>query len=127
MDFNKAIEKLNIELIIMFDSQVSGKTNLKSDVDIAILRDKSLSLEERSELTELLAKEYELNEDKIDLVEIKNASPILRFQIAEQGKLLWGDKSKFIRFRVLSWKLYLDTAKLRRVREKFLKRVLHVK
>ena len=118
---------MNIELVIAFGSQVSGKTNLKSDADIAILRDKSLSLEERSDLTEFLAKEYELNEDKIDLVEIKNAPPLLRFQIAEQGKLLWGDKAKFIRFRVLSWKLYLDTAKLRRFQEQHLKKLLHVK
>ena len=79
------MEKLNIELVILFGSQVSGKTNQKSDADIAILRYKSLSLEERSELTGLLAEEYKLNEDKIDLVEIKNSSPLLRFQISKHG------------------------------------------
>ena len=127
MDFNKVMKKMNIELVITFGSQVSGKTNLKSDTDIGILRNKNLSLEERSQLTELLAKEYKLNEDKIDLVEIKNASPLLRFEIAERGKLLWGDESMFIRFRVSAWKLYLDTAKLRRAREQFLKRALYAK
>jgi len=122
MDFNKVMKKMNIELVITFGSQVSGKTNLKSDTDIGILRNKNLSLEERSQLTELLAKEYKLNEDKIDLVEIKNASPLLRFAISRGGKLLFGNKELFNRFKILAWRQYLDTARLREVRKKILKK-----
>ena len=57
-----------------------------------------------------------------NLVEIKNASPLLRFAISRGGKLLFGNKELFNRFKILAWRQYLDTARLREVRKKILKK-----
>ena len=66
---------------------------------------------------------HDMPEDRIDLVDIWSAPPLLQHHIAMTGKLLKGNKDDFLGFRVLAWKRYLDTAKLRRAREKKLERL----
>ena len=127
MNFDKLMKKINVELVIAFGSQITGNANRNSDVDIAVLRTQNLNLKERGGLTDSLAKQYQFNEDKIDLVEIKNASPLLRFQISKHGKLLWGNKEIYNRFKILAWRQYLDTERLREVRKTILKKWVETK
>ena len=126
-DLEKIVKKLNISLIIFFGSQVTKKFSRKSDFDIAVFSRKPLALKERDQLLGVLSEKFNINEDQIDLVEISSASPLLQFQISSQGKLLWGNSLDFIRFKVLAWKRYLDTAKLRRAREKYLRKRIYAK
>lgn len=112
-----------IHLLILFGSQATKKTSALSDTDIAILSDHSLSFEEKSNIMESVARDFDFSEDKIDLIDIMNAPPLLQMQIATQGKLLRGDPELFLRFRVLAWKRYQNTARFRRMREKHLEKV----
>ena len=112
-------------LIIAFGSQVSGQTRAGSDFDVAVLSEKPLTLAQRSRLSLMLSKKLKINEDKIDLVDLKAASPMLQYEISRKGKLILGSEFDFIRFKVRAWKLYQDTAKFRRLREQMLKK--HVK
>ena len=63
---------------------------------------------------------FGVSEDAVDVVDIWHAPPLLQQEIARHGKLIYGDAFDFIRFRVLAWKRYLDTAKFRRARERAL-------
>lgn len=112
----------NVKLVILFGSQTSKKASAGSDTDVAVLSDQQLSLEEKIELKERLSSEMGVSEDKIDLVDLWSASPLLQYQVAQNGRLIKGDPSDFIRFKVLAWKRYLDTAKLRRIREQAIKK-----
>ena len=112
-------------LIIAFGSQVSGQTRTESDFDVAVLSEKPLTLAQRSRLSLMLSKKLKINEDKIDLVDLKAASPILQYEISRKGKLILGSEFDFIRFKVRAWKMYQDTEKFRRLREQMLKK--HVK
>lgn len=114
----------NIDIIILFGSQVTGRITRRSDIDIAVLGKKPLNLSQKTQLTEQLAKKFDLPEDQIDLVDLWSASPLLQHEVAETGRLLIGKKYNFVRFRVLAWKRYLDTAKFRRAREKLLEKKL---
>lgn len=105
-------------LVIAFGSQVTGKSKDSSDFDFGVFSDKPLSLDERTNISGALAAELKINEDKIDLVDLHLASPILKFQAAKVGKLVWGEEFDFIRFKVRAFKEYNDTAKFRRMREK---------
>lgn len=105
-------------LIIAFGSQISGRSVEKSDFDFAILADKSLSLSDRVDISEYLAKKFNINEDKIDIVDLYTASPILKFEVAQKGNFIDGEHADFIRFKVRAFKEYVDTAKFRRMREK---------
>ncbi|MCX6735819.1 MAG: nucleotidyltransferase domain-containing protein [Candidatus Parcubacteria bacterium] len=103
--------------IILFGSQARGVARVDSDVDIGVLGEQNLTLDEKMAVCEKVARELKVSEDKIDLVELRHASPLLQYHAGREGKLLFGDHQKFIRFQVLSWKLYLSTAKFRRMRE----------
>ena len=104
-------------LIIAFGSQVKGRTKEASDFDFGVILQKSLSLGDRADISGYLSKKLNINEDKIDIVDLSAASPILKFEVAKNGKLVDGDYFGFIRFKVRAFKEYVDTAKFRRVRE----------
>ena len=54
-----------------------------------------MSLEEKNILSEEIAKEFLFNEDKIDLVDLNEASPLLQMEAAKSGKLLKGSEEDF--------------------------------
>ena len=110
----------HIKLVILFGSQATGKAGKRSDTDIAVLGDHPLTIGERVSLSGEIAKKRDVSEDDIDITDLWHASPLLQFQVAKYGELLEGTDFDFIRFKVLSWKRYQDTAKLRRLREKSL-------
>ena len=109
------------KLVILFGSRTRGTHSLQSDYDVAVLDNVPLTLEERQKQISSLAKELKANEEKIDLIDLQEATPLLQHQVAEEGKLLHGQRDDFVRFRVLAWKRYLDTAKFRRARAAALK------
>lgn len=115
-----------LKLAIRFGSTVEGRARSDSDVDIAVLAERELTLAEQSEVVAALAQRFQFPEDRIDLVDLQNASPLLQHEVAEKGELLEGDPDDFLHFRVLAWKLYQDTARLRRAREKRVGDVLDV-
>ena len=105
-------------LIIAFGSQVTGKATDKSDHDFGVLKDEPLSLSDRVDTGGYIAKKLGIDEDKIDLIDLRSASPLLKFEVARNGKLVDGEHFDFIRFKVRAMKEYVDTAKFRRLREK---------
>jgi predicted nucleotidyltransferase len=115
-----------LTLVIRYGSTVSGRARADSDVDIAVLAEHELSLEEQERVVIDLARRHGLREDSIDLVDLQTAPPLLLHEIAENGELLEGDPGDFLRFRISAWKVWQDTAKLRRARERNLERRLDV-
>lgn len=107
-------------LIILFGSQARKSAGARSDTDVAVLAERPLSLAERSRLSESIARRLHVNEDLLDLVDLSSASPLLKFQVAREGKLVLGEPYDFIRFKVRAVKEYQDTAKFRRMRERVL-------
>ncbi len=115
-----------LELVIRFGSAAAGRTRPDSDVDIAVLGERELSLEDRERVLIHLGQRHGLPEDRIDLVDLRTASPLLLHEVAEHGELLEGAPDDFLRFRVSAWKIYQDTARLRRARERHLRDILDV-
>ena len=113
------------KLVILFGSQATGHTRPGSDVDVAVLSDEPLTLADKVSLSQDVAKELLVSEDTIDFVDIQTASPLLQQLISTHGKLLRGSADDWLRFRVLAWKRYLNTAKFRRLREQSLMKSLY--
>lgn len=109
-------------LLILFGSRATGHARADSDWDVAAVADHRLAWEEWSAALEKAAQLLNVSEDEIDLVDLWSASPLLQQFVAKEGKLLQGDPFLFIRFKVLAWKRYLDTAKFRRLRSESLQR-----
>ena len=110
------------DLLILFGSRAKGTARADSDWDVAVVADHPLTLKERGMAAEAVARLLGVNEDQIDVTDIWSASPLLQQFVAKEGTLLAGDPFAFTRFKILAWKRYLDTAKLRRLRQQSLER-----
>ena len=115
----------NQRLIILFGSHATGTAGKQSDTDIAVLDERALSLDDRAEIGERMARELHISEDALDIVDLHAASPLLQYQVAEHGRLLSGAREEFVRFQVRAWKQYQDTARLRRAREQSLAKKIY--
>ncbi len=113
-------------LVIRYGSTSAGRARPDSDIDVGVLAERELTLEDRSRVVAELASRHGWPEDRIDLVDLRVASPLLLHEVAEKGELLEGDPDDFLRFRVTAWKIHQDTARLRRAREQRLRDVLDV-
>jgi predicted nucleotidyltransferase len=72
--------------IYLFGSLVQGATNLKSDIDLAILPLHPIDPLERWTLTQDLAN---LLKGDVDLVDLRRASTVMRMQVISSGHCLY--------------------------------------
>ena len=77
---------VGIEAIYLFGSQVTGLARNESDIDIAVLCLKPISAEIRWELAQNLA--ILLNCD-VDLLDMREASTVMQWQIIKTGKKIF--------------------------------------
>lgn len=112
--------KPDIKLVILFGSRATGKAGTRSDTDVAVYADHALGLGEKADIGAEVGRMFGISEDKVDVVDLWRAPPLLQRQIASEGKLIYGDAFDLVRFKVLAWKRYLDTGKFRRARERAL-------
>ena len=98
-----------LQLVLLFGSLVSGKVHKQSDIDLAFLfnmPDDILALTNR--VIRLL------HTDIINVVDLRRASPLLRFRIAKTCEILYErERGLFNEFYSLAFRMYVDTRKLR--------------
>jgi len=119
------IKKYNIELFIIFGSYAENMNKPGSDLDLAYKSFKILSKDEEIELLNELSQFYQRGD--LDLVEINKAEPVLKVEIAKNGKLLYGSEKKFEEFSIYAAAIYADTKHLRDDRRKMLEKKLEVR
>jgi predicted nucleotidyltransferase len=108
------LEEEALQLVSLFGSQSSGQLHPDSDIDLAFLYDEPVDLLElTNKVTRLL------HTDRVDVVDLRRANPLLCLSAARQGKLLYEQCSGlFNRFYSLSFRRYVDTKKLRDARQR---------
>lgn len=105
------IEKLKREIsgllgIYLFGSYVDNSMRPESDIDIAFLTSANISKVEKWRIQESLASELGRN---IDLVDLNEASVILRTEIIEKGKRIYtANVFACESFEVTTYSLYSD-------------------
>ncbi|ODV37438.1 type VII toxin-antitoxin system MntA family adenylyltransferase antitoxin [Microcystis aeruginosa] len=102
------VEKLpNLKLLILFGSRARGEHKPDSDWDFAVLYEERSAQKDISsplKIYTLLEQALEIPEDKIDVIDLKECSPILAHYVARDGQLLYeretgifkGFKEKFL-------------------------------
>ena len=120
----------DISLVLLFGSLSTGKSHARSDIDIALVpRDFHKSLD-KLELLNQLSDIFQ--SDDVDLVCVNlDTDPTLLLEIFSKGKVLYESiPGLYDQHYLRAWKLYIDTEKIRKTREKFieqyLKRIKHV-
>ncbi len=113
-----SVERPEVTLVVVFGSRVRDRVRGDSDLDIAVGCDGPADLDS---IYAVIAKR--LRADPIDLVDLRRAGPLLAFEIARSGQLLFErHPGAFRAFQSLASRRYCDTAKLRRAQ----RRAIHV-
>jgi predicted nucleotidyltransferase len=107
----------DLRLILLFGSALTGAVHKKSDIDLAFLFDRPVDILSMTNSVIRL-----LHTDKVDVIDLKHASPLLKYSVAQKGRPLY-EKSLgiFNEFYSLAFRMYVDTRKLREARETAIK------
>jgi len=99
-----------LQLAVVFGSTVSGGfKKQRSDVDLGFLFDQPADI---LALTNHIIRL--LHFDDVDVADLRYATPLLRFSVAKNGKLLYErSPGLFHEFYSLAFRRYVDTKKLR--------------
>jgi len=123
---NGALQKRDeVRVVYLFGSRARGAVFNFSDIDIGLLLNEDFVKESvygyRADLTaELISL---LRTDKIDLVVLNHAPPLLAHRVVRDGIVLHcKDESERIAFEVKMLNRFLDTAPLRERQNKYLKK-----
>ena len=108
----------DLRLLVLFGSAAKGQAGAKSDLDLAVLCEGPADLDAL-----YLALAPRLRTDRLDLVDLRRAGPILAFEVARSGRPLFQKSPGLFRqFQSLASRRYADTKKLREAQ----RRAIHV-
>ena len=101
--------KEGLQLVLLFGSIAKGSVHKKSDIDLGFLFDEPVDvLALTNEVSKLL------HSDRVDVVDLRRASPLLKFSAVQNGKVLHErSNGLFNEFLSLTFRMYVDTKKLR--------------
>ncbi len=98
------IKEINAHLIILFGSGAQGVFRADSDIDLAFLSDIKATEYQVFATAQALAA---LCGREIDLVDLKQASTVLKAQILGKGEVVYSDSTELLQnFRVRAFKEY---------------------
>lgn len=108
-----------LDLIVLFGSRATGTTHRRSDVDIAYVAREPLSLSQESALIVEFMRLFRT--DAVDLVSLRNASPLLRYQVARFGKAIYErTPGLFISFYINALRQHQEARPLFQLRSHYL-------
>jgi predicted nucleotidyltransferase len=90
--------------IYLFGSAASGAVHDSSDIDLAVLSREPIATETRWDLQQELAIALRCD---VDLVDLRSASTVMRFQVVTTGDLLYdGDSQRRAEFEMVTLSMY---------------------
>lgn len=115
----KIAEKYSLRLLLLFGSQADGRTHKHSDFDVAYLSYRDLSLREECSMDVDLFPVC--GSKKVDLVNIKTTSPLLKEHIFRNNKILFcSDKSVYNEYSIYAFKSFVEAKPLFALRDQLI-------
>ena len=94
----RTCEEFSLSFVVLFGSQLPGKKGLKGDYDIAVFSEGKISDDQDLELVSRFSQILET--DALDVVILNFASPLMQYEVATYGRVLYEKKpGSFDRFR----------------------------
>ena len=95
----KICKDFDLSFAVLFGSRATGRKGFRDDYDIAVLVSQG-RIGESKELELICRFSQSLETDDFDLVILNFAHPLLQYEVAQEGKLLYElEKGSFDRFR----------------------------
>ncbi len=123
---NRLAGKYELELLVLLESfgTISFEPG-KSDIDLAYLSRKKLQVNEYLQLFKDFSLFFEY--DKLDLIDLRHASGLLKFEVADKGRLIFQSELGFFeRYRLYCLRYYYDTLKFRKLKKNIFREQLGV-
>jgi uncharacterized protein len=115
----KLAEKYHLSLVLLFGSQATSKIHAHSDFDVAYLSEKPLDLMDESRLICDLMPVF--RSDKVDIVNLKKAPPLLMKRIFDQHQILFcEDNAQYFNYQMYALRRYLEAKELFELKSKYL-------
>ena len=126
-EIKKLAQKYGLSLVVLFGSQVTGRTHKESDIDFAFMVDKHISPRETAEILFDFTRYLKIGAN-IELVNLKNSSPLLLKQIAMNSLLMYEkEPHSYNLFKIYALRRYMEERKFLKLRDlslnKFLQKV----
>lgn len=101
-------QKYDLRLVLLFGSRVEGKQlHKESDFDVAYLSKRKLDLMEEARMMTEMAPYF--HSDNIDLVNLKNAPPLLYYAVFDKCQVLFAeDELIFPRLRIYAFRKFVE-------------------
>ena len=117
-------EKYGLDLVILFGSQIAGKTHKESDFDIAYLSDKKLSFEDEGRIIIELAPIIGARDERlVNLSNIKKAGALLLKEIFNKHQVLFcADRNVYDSYKIFAVKNFLENRPLFDLRDYLIKK-----
>ena len=105
-------EKYDLKMLLLFGSQAKDKKFLhkESDFDVAYLSERALGGKEIIDLNCDFIDMFRC--DRVDLMDLKRAKPFLRYEIAKNSKLLYGNEIDYLEFKAFAFRDYINHGRL---------------
>jgi len=113
-------KKYKIKLMVIFGSFITEYFNYQSDIDLAVLAtDINLIKDNKSIILKKLEKLFEHRE--IDLILLNHADPLLKFDIAAEGKIIYEKETGiYNEFKVRAMNEHNDAKKFYKLDKKYI-------
>ncbi|MFA6808487.1 MAG: nucleotidyltransferase domain-containing protein [Eubacteriales bacterium] len=118
IELTDIINKYNLYLLVTFGSYNTEKFHKESDIDVAYLAKEVLSTQQEYELLHDIVLYFK--RDKIDLVNLSKAVPLLLYEIACNSQVLYEENNSYLNFKLKASARYADTKFLRDLRRDYL-------
>lgn len=117
-------EKYGLSLVMLFGSQVTGKTHKESDFDIAYLSDKELSFKDEGRIIIDLAPIIGARDERlVNLSNIRQAGALLLKEIFDKHQVLFcADRNVYDSYKIFSVKNFIESRSLLDLRDYLIKR-----
>ncbi len=130
LDLEEAIARLNklfatkqVALAYLFGSYATGTNNPSSDLDLAVLMADQKNQDKKLYLQLFTAIQETLGTERVDLLNLDNASPLMKMEIVRSGRVIYArTEDELNNFEMKTIQEYLDTAYLRKVQNNYLKK-----
>ena len=114
-----------IRLAYLFGSEARDEARTTSDVDVAVLADRRLSLHRYGQICDALAAALGR---RVDLIDLAAAPPLLLRKVIGGGRVLvCQDESKRLRFETRAIARFLDTRRLREIQHGYLRKLVEAR
>ncbi len=116
----KIAKEKRLKFIIMYGSMAKGQNKTQSDLDIAVLGEKEISLKEYSYLFSQFSEVFPGKE--IDLKSLHHTDPLFRYLVLRDGILLYGDPTNYLEFKIYALRDYQESGSLFRLQKKLIQK-----